>query len=255
MDGLSPHRNSAPPAIPVPAATILLLRDDPFEVLMIRRHEKQFFSSALVFPGGLVHEDDKSEDWLSLMVAPEHISADERALYIAGFRELYEEAGVLLARAEKPISVAPNRDEAFIETVRRSGGRLFTSDLVRCGHWITPAWSPKRFDTHFFLARMPADQEATCDGAEAVAMEWAQPTDILARAAAGENAILFPTRSNVARLAEHDSAASVMDTWRQRTIFTVRPSIERRDGGTAFMIPAEAGYPDTEFFLADKPAH
>ena len=40
---------------PVPAASVILLRDDPLEVLMILRHEKSsFVPNAWVFPGGAV---------------------------------------------------------------------------------------------------------------------------------------------------------------------------------------------------------
>ncbi|MCF8709424.1 NUDIX hydrolase [Rhizorhapis sp. SPR117] len=243
------------PAVPLPAATVLLLRDDPFEVLMIRRHHKQFFSSALVFPGGLVHASDHSDDWLPLVADDEGLGRDQFALRIAAFRETYEESGVLLARREDGthLSEAAPGDFVdppdFIDIVRNSGGRLHFADLVRFGHWITPDWSPKRFDTHFFLARMPSDQKAVCDGSEAVALEWSPPAEIIARAEAGESSILFPTLMNLYLLAREQDVAGSIAAWRQREVFTVRPSVEKREGGTAFVIPAEAGYPKIEYFL------
>ena len=76
-------------AIPRPAATILLVRDAPFEVLMVRRHAGQTFSSALVFPGGTVDESDWSDAWLDLATGGEALDPAERALRIAAFRETF----------------------------------------------------------------------------------------------------------------------------------------------------------------------
>ena len=49
------------PAVPVPAATILMLRDGPtgLETFMVDRHHQiDFASGALVFPGGKVDDGD-----------------------------------------------------------------------------------------------------------------------------------------------------------------------------------------------------
>src|ERR1700684_952579 len=83
-----------------PAATILLLRDEPaFEVLMVRRHHQiEFASGALVFPGGKTHAGDHDPDWAGKTIGWERTPPDQRALRIAAIREVYEEAGVLLAR-------------------------------------------------------------------------------------------------------------------------------------------------------------
>ena len=54
------------PAVPIlPAATILMLRDDPsFEVLMVKRHHQiDFAAGALVFPGGKTHAGDEDPAW------------------------------------------------------------------------------------------------------------------------------------------------------------------------------------------------
>src|SRR5215203_1183767 len=91
---------------PRPAATALLLRDDPFEVLMIRRHPEQYFASALVFPGGTVDESDRSDDWLPHVAGGAALSVEERALRIAAFRETFEETSILLARDDAGRHVA-----------------------------------------------------------------------------------------------------------------------------------------------------
>lgn len=240
-------------AVPRAAATVLVLRDDPFEVLMVRRHAAQTFSSALVFPGGLVDEADRDEAWLPLVVGAETLSTEQRALRIAGFRETFEEASLLLARTADgaPVACPPQPTGDFRALVAASGGQLWLDDLVAFGHWITPEGAPKRFDTHFFLARAPHGQDAICDGGEAVELEWAAPGDIVARANAGEQSILFPTRMNLSRLAQSADAESALAAARERPVFTVLPRVERREGGMAVMIPAEAGYGETENFHPD----
>lgn len=237
-----------------PAATILLVRDDPFEVLMIRRHPEQHFASALVFPGGMVDDSDRSEDWLPLLVGAEDMDVESRAFRIAAFRETFEEAAILLARDASGSAVACPVDQGlgtasdFRHVVQASGGKLWLDDLAHFGHWITPEPAAKRFDTHFFLAHAPADQEAVCDGGEAVELEWVAPSDVLARADAGERSILFPTRMNLRMLAQARDSAEAMHRTRARTVVTVLPRMEKREGGVAVVIPAEAGYGETENF-------
>ncbi len=232
------------------AATILVLRDDPFQVLMVRRHDSGMFASALVFPGGVREDADRDPAWLDLIDDSEMFDNDARALRIAAYRETFEETALLLAQ-DADGNAVPCRSQNlsdFRTVVTDSGGKLRIGALAHFGHWITPEISPKRFDTHFFLCRAPAGQDALCDGGETVALEWVSPLDALARAAAGERSILFPTRLNLKRLAESDSVASAMAAARNRVPFTVLPRPERREGGTLVVIPAEAGYGETENF-------
>jgi len=236
------------PVTPQPSATILLLRDEPLQVLMIRRHHAQVFASALVFPGGKVDPGDGSADWLPLLVGAERYSAEERGYRVAAFRETFEETGVLLARDESgtPVTAAaPGGD--FPEVVRRSGGRLWLDDLVLFGHWITPEFAPRRFDTRFFLARMPEGQEAATDGMEAVAHEWVEPAELLERAGLEHKDLILPTRMNLLLLSRSTDSGTAMADARGRTIMPVMPVRETlADGGAVMRIPAEAGYGVTE---------
>ena len=82
-----------------PAATILLLRDAPFEVLMVKRHHQiDFAAGALVFPGGKSHAGDHDPAWADHATGWDSVGEDGAPLRIAAIREAYEEAGVLLAR-------------------------------------------------------------------------------------------------------------------------------------------------------------
>lgn len=222
---------------------------------MVRRHGNGQFASALVFPGGLVDPSDRDDDWLPLLHGTEGLDPEERALTIAACRETFEESALLLARDGEGRSVSCTIEDRsdFRAVVAASGGRLMFDDLAHFGHWITPAGAPKRFDTHFFLAAAPSGQDAVADGSETVALEWVQPRDLLARAKGGDLSILFPTRLNLKRLAESDSVSSAMAAARVRERFTVTPRVEKRDGGMAVVIPAEAGYGETENFHPHPP--
>ena len=237
-----------PPATPRLAATMVLVRDDPFEVLLVRRHAKAVFASALVFPGGAVDDDDYSDEWLPLLGSGADLSRDERAIRIAGIRETFEETALLLATAPGAGDVAqPARiDARFLEVVRASGGLLMLDDVHPFGHWITPEVAPRRFDTHFLLARAPSRQHPVPDGGETVALEWASPAATVERARDDGQSIIFPTLLNLMRLAESSDTASAVEAARHRPPFTVLPRVELRDGLRMAVIPEEAGYGITE---------
>jgi 8-oxo-dGTP pyrophosphatase MutT (NUDIX family) len=228
------------------AATVLLVRDAPFEVLMVERHAEAHYAAALVFPGGTVDADDASPDWLPHVTGAEGLSEGERALRIAAYRETFEEVALLLTAGQARSATPADGSKSFLEVVRASGGVLALDQMLPFGHWVTPAVTPKRFDTHFYLHQVPAGLEAVCDGGETVRLEWTAPKTALALAEAGERAILFPTRMNLTRLAESADAQSALNAARARPVFTVRPEVERSENGVLLRIPAEAGYGITE---------
>lgn len=236
-------------AIPRPAATILLLRDDPFEVLMVRRSAKGSFASALVFPGGTVDADDADDAWLPLVTGAELLSTEERALRIAAIRETFEEVGLFLGVDADGMSIAPASCDAtdFRALVAASGARLPLDRLTPYAHWITPEIEPRRWDTHFFLCAAPAGQTPRCDDVETMAPEWLAPATALALGAAGERQIVFPTRLNLGLLARSDSIAAATAAAAARPIVTVCPVIERRGDERVALIPIEAGYGEAEF--------
>ena len=240
-----------PPATPVPAATLLLLRDDPFEVLMARRRARGQFSSALVFPGGMVDPEDGSASWLPLLRNAEGLDEHRRASRVAAIRETYEEAGVLLGAtgdAPFPPPEGPLDAAAFRTMIADAGATLDLGLLVPFGHWIAPAILPRRFDTHFFVAAAPAGQEAVCDGCEIVATEWVRPSELLQRIAAGEGGLVLPTRMNLKRLSESRNTAEALARAAARPVVTVEPRVEQRPEGTFVVLPEEAGYGVTEEF-------
>lgn len=230
------------------AASVLVLRDDPFEVLVVRRNANQSFASALVFPGGMVEADDASDAWLPL-VAVNGFDTRERALRIAALREVHEECGLFIGA---PVGEGQASGADFATRLAAGGGTLDLGALVHFGHWVTPAHRPKRFDTHFFLVRAPVDQIAYSDGNETVALEWVQPAEVMAQVERGERELLFPTLMNMKRLAESDSVDAAIEAARARKPFTVQPEVRPVEGGMLLSIPEAAGYGQTQF-LARSP--
>ena len=239
-----------------PAATILLLRDDPaFEVLMVKRHHQiDFASGALVFPGGKSHAGDHDPAWADHVLGWEAYDAEQRGLRIAAIREVFEEAGILLAKRRDgrpmsgeacPMEVRQAVDAgttAFLDVVRGLEARLDLSALTVFARWITPPLTPKRFDTWFYAVSAPAEQLAACDGRETVDAEWIAPSEALRLAAAGERKVIFPTRMNLKLLAEAGGAEDAVGRAAARTLVTVQPQIQERPSGRVLVLPSDAGY-------------
>ena len=243
------------PAETKPAATILLLRDEPeFQVLMVKRHHQiDFASGALVFPGGKTHAGDHDPAWADHCLGWAHFDAEQRGLRIGAIREAFEEAGILLAErldgstfgeaCDPAVREAVDRGEtAFLDVVRELGVRLKLDALAVFARWITPVMMPKRFDTWFYAVAAPADQVAVCDGREAVDAEWISPSEILRLADAGERTVIFPTRMNVQLLNEAASAEDCVARAEARTLVTVLPQVEKRGEARFLVIPPDAGY-------------
>lgn len=247
------------PVEPVPAATMLLLRDEPeFQVLMVKRHHQiDFASGALVFPGGKPAAGDDAPEWAEHCTGWSDLDPTQRSLRIAAIREAYEEAGILLAdnldgsAFEDTCDPATRKaveqgDRAFLDVVREAGVSLRLNGLTDFARWITPAFMNKRFDTWFYVAPAPDRQIAACDGYETVDAEWLSPRAALAMGEAGERTIIFPTRLNLELLAEAGSAQDCVARARDRTIVSVLPTIIQRDGKNILTIPEEAGYGPAE---------
>lgn len=221
------------------AATVLLVRDDPFEVLMVRRNAKGTFASTLVFPGGVVDEEDSDDEWLPLLSGAEGLTPAERALRICAMRETWEETAIVIGAATAP-PVSPGTP--FRAAVEASGRRLALDEIHPFAHWVTPESEPRRFDTHFYLAAAPRNQTPVADGIETVDLRWLAVND---RSVSG---LMFPTIMNLNRLSEAGSLAQAITTSRASTPYTVLPVMSvRADGSRIATIPAEAGYGVTEF--------
>jgi 8-oxo-dGTP pyrophosphatase MutT (NUDIX family) len=239
------------PVVPALAATILLVRDgaEGLEVLMMERHSKASFASgATAFPGGRVEASDK----LLIPHCPPAAGADLPPR-IAAIREAYEECRVLLARPAAGAEIlsaagvdafakAHDRAGDFLGAVVAERLMLATDLLFPFAHWITPALSPKRFDTYFFLAVAPEGQAPRHDGNEAVDALWMTPPRALAESAAGQRQVLFVTHVMLHQLIKATSTREAVTIARARPIVTVTPDVVEGPDGVSFHLPAEAGF-------------
>jgi 8-oxo-dGTP pyrophosphatase MutT (NUDIX family) len=260
-----------PPTTPLPAATIILLRDGPSapEVLLVERSVKSEFLPLLyVFPGGRVDESDQRladrlggiDEQRARTLAPTVAPDLCLAFFVAAIRETYEETGILLARrageeelvgADIAKALAPYRldvqdhERSFREIVEAENLVLAGDQLAVHGHWITPEIVPRRFDTLFFTARTPPGQVAAHDGVESTDHVWLRPEEAVAQSVRGERRIIFPTRCNLETLCGFASADEAIAASLARPILPVLPRIVDRDGSKCIEIRDDAGYETT----------
>lgn len=242
----------------IAAATLVLLRETPagVELFMAERAKSMGFAGGMmVFPGGKVDEADVALA-RDAELAPGFAALDpvDAAARIAAIRETFEEAGVLVT-VGGPVSEEMRshwrsriveHEESFADFLYTTGHRLDREALVPFAHWCPPlGLEKKRFDTRFYLARMPADETAEHDGSESTRSHWITAAEALKRADAGENAIIFPTRRNLERLALCDSIEALIASARATPVVLVQPVVEERDGAHYLCIPENAGYPVT----------
>jgi len=179
---------------PIPAASVILLRNAPLEVLMIRRHEKStFIPDAWVFPGGAVDATD-------------HELGDGTELgtmRVAAARELFEESGIWLGAtlddADQKRRALLAGETTFAALVRESP--LDLEGLIWTSRWITPVGVPRRFDTYFFVAIAGPDVIASAENVEAVEVRWVPPVEAIETLQ-----IVFPTQKNLEAIAGFASA-------------------------------------------------
>ncbi len=271
----------------VPAATVVLLRTEggSLEVFLVRRHDKvAFMGGAHVFPGGRVDAADRFPDPEGVCDGvreaaariPDLPPADAVAVHVAAIRELFEEAGVLLAR-DAHGSIVPIEGEAAVrfdplrlglthrtlalrDVVDRERLRLALDALAPIAHWVTPEIETKRFDTRFFVALAPDRQAAAHDAHETTDGVWMRPADALASCRRGAIALPPPTWTTLRRLSSFSSASDAWAWARTCRVVRVQPAFIVRDDGTRLVLlpgdplcPAIEGFEaeDTRFVLHD----
>ncbi len=253
------------PASPaIPAATLVVFRDTaagPPELLMVERAKAMAFAAgALVFPGGRIDPGDHTlATRLGRVRGGDNDDGDHDAARIAAIRETIEEVGL-------PIGLSPPPSPTALETLRAAlhAGTAFSDALAEAevgldllaleyfARWRPAHAHARIFDTRFYLARLPGDAPAPrVDATENVRLFWATAADVLAEADAGRATIIFPTRRNLERLAQHrDYDAAVADA-RRHPVRIVTPWTETRNGVEHLCIPDDLGYPVTAERLTD----
>ncbi len=199
--------------MPRAAATVVLTRPGPdgLEVLLTRRPLTMAFAPGLhAFPGGAVDPDDADPALLARLddetAGPDHVAA---------LRELFEEAGILLAEPVGPAGAARGTDPAQVAAARSAllagrvafgqvctdlGIRLRASSLLPLSRWVTPPIMPRRFDARFFAAALPDGADPTFEGDEVAGHRWLTPRAALDGLADGSIPMWMPTSTNLQRL-------------------------------------------------------
>jgi len=261
------------PAVPRDAATVILLRPAQsgsgvgIEAFLLRRTgELEFAPGACVFPGGSVdaHDADPGIGWAGpspadfaalLDVPPDRA----RALVCAAVRETFEESGVLLAGPAPPGASSGGdlvRDSAALAADRRAllagsaslgdvlgrRGLVLRADLLTpWARWITPEASPRRFDTWFFAAALPAGQTAAAvveghaDPGESESGTWLRPAAALEAAKAGQITLLPPTAVTLRELGGHRDVTAILA--RRMVIAPRLPRVIVEDGRVRLDLP------------------
>ncbi|MEU4370446.1 NUDIX hydrolase [Micromonospora chersina] len=249
------------PAVPRVASTVLLLRPAgaDFEVYLIRRVAAMAFGGMYAFPGGGVDRSDSQAhlDWAGPTPAAwgERLGLDPaaaQAVVCAAAREVFEEAGVLLAGPDGGTVVGDvsgddwesarqdlvARRTGFADLLAGRGLTLRSDLLLPWSRWITPEFEPRRFDTYFFVALLPEGQRTRDVSGEADHTLWLRPADALARAEAGDLTMLPPTMVTLAQVAASGDLTGVAQAAADRDAATpVTPSLDLpEDGEPRFLL-------------------
>jgi 8-oxo-dGTP pyrophosphatase MutT (NUDIX family) len=250
------------PVIPRPAATVVLARDGNaggIEIYLVQRHGSIGFMGGMhVFPGGKVCDADETPAMRSCILDAAALRGDvwgddidsgaAFARTVAAARETFEEAGVLLGARAPAATLAPFRrrllaGEAFATLLEEHSLSLQLASLEPLSRWITPDSEPVRFDTSFFLARAPHDQEAEHDRIEAVDALWIEPARALEVAARGEIRLAPPTARTLESLCDVVSVEAAHALARSRPPPLVLPVIRPIGDELVLLYPGDPDHP------------
>jgi 8-oxo-dGTP pyrophosphatase MutT (NUDIX family) len=263
------ERAPAEVALPRPAATIVLMRLGAagLEVLLLERARSAgFVPGAWVFPGGRVDSDDAKPELLARLTGLTNEQASRRlglaeqaeppalAYYVAAIREAFEETGLLVGVGSKgePASGAGRdqevrrlrsallADEDVFPTVLDSlGMRMDCASVEYVAHWITPVIEPRRYDTRFFAAAVPAGVEALPNEREVTRALWLTPAEALRRNLAGELPMVFPTIRTLNALLGFATPREALSAFRERKISAILPRLVRTASGVGLEVDEE----------------
>jgi len=232
----------------IPAATLILVRDRPDgppELLMVERAEGMAFAAgALVFPGGRIDAADRelgeAEGIDPAAVAAVRETVEETAIPV-GLSPVPDPAA---ARSLQDALVADRPLAALLGEFRLA---LDAGSLTLFARWVPRFHAVRRFDTLFFVARCPPGDWQPCviEG-ECAGAHWLSAAEVLERDERGEAHIIFPTRRNLERLAQHSSFEQIRADALAHPVEPVTPWVEERDGERFITIPDHLGYPVTE---------
>ena len=247
-----------PEVAPRDAATLVVVRDgaQSIEVFCVERHPKSgFLGGAIVFPGGKVNPDDANAEWNA---AVEGDATDDRAQRIAACREALEEAAIL------PLIGGALSHAALLDVRARAAAkersirsfllehhlRLDLSALHPFARWVTPAAETRRFDTRFYVTKLPPGQLGAHDNRETTSSFWASPHEVLARFEDGRVQLLPPTHRTLEILADVRTCAEAIALASRMCKDPICPRLVPQESSLALVLP---GDPEHEIREARAP--
>ncbi len=211
---------------------------------MVERAEGMAFAAgALVFPGGRIDEADRA--------LGSAFGIDPAA--VAAIRETVEETAVPVGLSPVPDAAAARAlqdalvaDRPIADMLRERGLEIDAAVLTPFARWVPKFHAVRRFDTMFFIAKCPAgDWQPRVIERECAGAVWVTASDVLERDRRGEARLIFPTRRNLERLAQHSSFEQIRADALAHRVEPVTPWVEERDGERFITIPDHLGYPVT----------
>jgi 8-oxo-dGTP pyrophosphatase MutT (NUDIX family) len=264
-----------PPVDPAPlrpAATIVLLRPGKggTEILLLRRNRSSgFVPGAWVFPGGRVDGQDADPALVERLdgITPEQ-AADRLAhagmnppavaFLLAAAREAFEETGILVGHPSHSPDAAPPASEfeapgdpvllaarddlleeraGFAEVLDRLGCRVAGARFSYIAHWITPEAEPRRYDTRFFAAAVPAGTEVSPDPREMTGALWLTADEALRRNRDGSLPMVFPTLKTLESLRPFATPDAALARLGSAPVRPIMPRLVRTPTGIGMEIP------------------
>jgi 8-oxo-dGTP pyrophosphatase MutT (NUDIX family) len=206
-----------------------------------------FAAGALVWPGGRIDAADRSfADELGL--------GEDGAARVAAIRETVEETAIPVGLTPVPDQQAVRElqgdliaDRPVAEALAERGLSLDAGALVAFARWVPKFHAVRRFDTLFFIAQAPLSEcQPNVIAGECAGAFWLTAAEVLEREQRGEARLIFPTRRNLERLAQHASFDAIRADAIAHPIEPVTPWVEDRGGEKFITIPGHLGYPVTQ---------
>ncbi|SDH97978.1 NUDIX domain-containing protein [Alteribacillus persepolensis] len=205
------------PVIPKPASTVMLLNDKGEVYLTKRPATMKVLAGFYVFPGGSVEKGDSFMEDTYMMFSNHTI---DRTFYIAAARELFEETGVLLCRHQNngvlPLSAEKKttyrrqlleKHITFLQLLQQENLYLDCRQLMYVGQRITPPYRPYRFDTRYFIAKLPVKEKPDPLEQEVADACWLTPEEAISLERRGSIPVASPTISYLKKLKAYQQSS------------------------------------------------
>lgn len=247
---------------PLDSASVVLLRDSShgLQVLLLKRHQaSNVLGGAYVFPGGKLDTADQHPSLLQCLsqnvatlhqrlCEPELSPPQAAGLFVAAVREAFEECRIFLGQGPDrtaglhALKNALDQGLSWSAAIQSLSLQLDTHDLVPWTRWITPrqaSVTSKRFDTRFFIARVPEGQTAEHDNHETTEAWWTTPREALVRYWEHQIELAPPQIMGLVQLARHADTASALTEAHRRPPPIIEPEPFDQDGIRTICYPGD----------------